>query len=117
MVSPAAECTPPLDILETDQGLEILVDLPAVHANQVEVAFSGNVLLIAGRKQPAACEHREAGFHLAERTFGRFARAIELEGAYDAGRATATLSHGELRVFLPRIDERRGGRITIPVTE
>jgi HSP20 family protein len=117
MLSPAAECTPPLDILEIDEGLEIIVDLPAVRADDIEVAFSGNVLLIGGRKQPARCEHREAGFHLAERTFGRFARMIQLEGAYDTARAKASLSHGELRVFLPRVEERRGGRIAIPVTE
>ena len=42
-------------------------------------------------------------------------RAIRLTGAFDAGKATATLSAGELRVMLPRIEERRGGDIRIPV--
>jgi HSP20 family molecular chaperone IbpA len=55
-------------------------------------------------------------FHLAERTFGRFARAITLSGAFDAGRATASLAGGELRVVLPRIEERRGRDIAIEVT-
>jgi HSP20 family molecular chaperone IbpA len=73
------------------------------------------VLVVAGEKLPSVCEHRDAGFHLAERSFGRFARAIEVEGAFDAGRAAATLTHGELRVVLPRIDERRGARVRIPI--
>lgn len=68
----------------------------------------------AGECTPA-CEHRGAAFHLAERTFGRFARAIRLTGAFDAGASRATLTVGELRVVLPRIQERRGGEIRIAV--
>ena len=43
------------------------------------------MLLITGQKLPAACEHRDAAFHIAERAFGRFARAISVDGAFDAG--------------------------------
>ena len=46
---------------------------------------------------------------------GGFARAISLEGAYDTTRATAGLRDGELRVVLPRLEERRGVPIRIPV--
>ena len=52
---------------------------------------------------------------MAERAFGRFARALSVEGAFDAGRATASLVNGELRVVLPRIADRRGHQIRIPV--
>lgn len=114
-LEPAVECSPALDVLETEAGLEILVDLPGVPAAAIQVAFEGNTLLIAGQKQPPTCEHDNAGFHVAERAFGRFARAIDIDGAYDAGKASATLSHGELRIVLPRIDDRRGRRLTIPV--
>ncbi len=111
----AAECTPPLDVVETGAAIEILIDLPGVPASAIEIVFADNVLLIAGEKLPALCEHADAGFHMAERAFGRFARAVRVDGAYDAGRAAASLSHGELRVVLPRIEERRGARIRIPV--
>jgi HSP20 family protein len=111
----AAECTPPLDIIETDAGLEAVLDVPGVPASSIEIVFSQHVLLVAGQKVPAACEHRDAAFHIAERSFGRFARAISVDGAYDAGRATATLADGELRVFLPRLTERRGAQIRIPI--
>ena len=65
---------------------------------------------------PASCRHREAAFHLAERGFGRFIRAVRLAGAFDAGNARASLTAGELRIFLPRIDDRRGREIRIDVT-
>jgi HSP20 family protein len=112
----AVEFTPPIDVVETDASIEILLDLPGVAAAQIDVVFSGNVLLIAGEKMPAAPDDGDAAFHIAERGFGRFARAIGVEGAFDAGKATAALTNGELRVVLPRIPERRGKRIRIPVT-
>jgi HSP20 family protein len=116
----AVECTPPLDIVETDTSVQILLDLPGVSPSQVDVVFSRNVLLISGEKAPAALDHLDAhgdaAFHVAERAFGRFARAIGLDGAFDAGKAVATLADGELRVVLPRLRERRGVRIRIPVT-
>jgi HSP20 family protein len=112
----AAECTPPLDIIETDAAIEAILDIPGVPQDSIEIVFSGNVLLVTGQKLPAACEHRDAAFHIAERSFGRFARAIGVEGAFEAGRATATLADGELRIVLPRLAERRGGQIRIPIT-
>ena len=74
------------------------------------------MLLVTGQKLPSRCEHHDAAFHIAERSFGRFARAIGVDGAFDAGRATATLNGGELRIVLPRLADRRGGPIRIPIT-
>jgi HSP20 family protein len=109
------ECSVPLDVVETAQGIEIMADVAGVAADAIKILFVGNTLVIVGRKLPSACEHREAAFHLAERTFGHFARGVRLAGAFDAGRADARLQAGELRVTLPRIEERRGGEIRIRV--
>src|SRR5436190_1797251 len=111
----AAECSPPLDIIETDTGIEVIVDMPGVPPDAVQIVCARNVLIIGGQKMPGVCEHREAAFHLAERAFGRFARAVRLEGAFDAGRASASFNAGELRITMPRIDDRRGKEIRIPV--
>ena len=113
--SAAAECTPPMDVIETAEAIELLLDIPGVPPSDIEIVFAGNVLLVAGRKLPTTCEHKDAGFHMAERAFGRFARALSVEGAFDAGRASATLVNGELRIVLPRITDRRGQQIRIPI--
>ncbi|MEN3337389.1 MAG: hypothetical protein V7647_1065 [Acidobacteriota bacterium] len=110
-----ADCTLPLDVLETAAGIDVVMDLPGVRVADLSILFVRNTLVITGRKLPGACEHAGAAFHLAERTFGRFARAVRVAGAFDAARADATLRAGELRVMLPRIEERRGAEIRIPV--
>jgi HSP20 family protein len=106
--APVPEYRPPIDILETSEALDIVADLPGVAADAVRVVYTQGGVLILGRKTAPGCHHREAAFHLAERTFGRFAWLVRLSVAVDAGRARATLQNGELLVSLPRIEDRRG---------
>lgn len=113
------ECAPPVDVVEHGDRIEITVDVPGVPTDAVRVVYAGGTLVIAGRKVPRACDHAKVAFHLAERSFGRFLRAIRVEGlpgAVDGGRAVASLVAGELRVVLPRIEDRRGHNIDIEVT-
>jgi HSP20 family protein len=105
-----------MDVFETAEAVEIVVDVPGTAAASIRLVVSHGTIIVAGRKMPATCAHRDAAFQLAERSFGRFARAIRVTGAFDAGRASATLSNGELRVVLPRIEERRGRDILIDIS-
>ena len=57
----------------------------------------------------------DSTFHLVERGYGRFARAIRLTTACDARRAHAGVRNGELRISLPKVIERRGTTIRVPV--
>jgi HSP20 family protein len=109
-----AECRPPLDVLETPAAIEVVVDVPGVPPESLRVAIRRSTLLVVGAKvaQPATGASR---FHLAERSYGRFARAVRLGGAFDAQRAKAVATGGELRVILPRLDDRRGQVFVVPV--
>jgi HSP20 family protein len=73
-----------------------------------------NILLVVGAKVPAAGP-RPTRFHVAERTYGRFARTVRVDAAVDATRAKATMRRGQLRIVLPRLTDRRGVAISIPV--
>jgi HSP20 family protein len=110
----AGECAPLVDVYETDDTLEITVDLPGVDAAAIRVIGKGDSVLIAGEKA-ARRPHRESSFHLVERGFGRFARVVRLGRACDTSKARATLASGELRVSVPKIAERRSKAIQITV--
>ena len=47
-----ASARPPLDVFETDEAVEIAVDLPGVDADAVRVVAKGRRVLIAGEKTP-----------------------------------------------------------------
>src|SRR5262245_15405247 len=78
-----ADCRPPLDVVETATSVEVVVDLPGVAPAAVRVAIRQDTLLIVGAKPPGPLEPR-ASYHLAERSYGRFARVVRLTGAFDA---------------------------------
>jgi HSP20 family protein len=110
------DCQPPIDVIETDEAVEILLDLPGVPAESVRVLLKGPVLLIAGEKWVHGPGAGNGGYHLVERASGRFARAVRLSGAFDGARVRATLNEGELRITLPKLADRRGRGLDVPVT-
>jgi HSP20 family protein len=116
--APPGQCTPPIDVLETDEVVELVADLPGVTIDTIRILLKGPVVVVAGEKGPEPRgQAPEAGdFHLVERGFGRFARAIRITAAFDGARAIATLAAGELRVVLPKIHDRRGRAQRVPLT-
>ena len=110
----AGECSPPVDVYETDESVQVTMDLPGVSPEAIRILAKGNALLIAGEK--ASRRGRgDSSFHLVERGYGRFARSIRLSAPCDPARARAELVDGELRITIPRIAERRGRGLAIPV--
>jgi len=111
----AGECSPTLDVVETEQAVEILVDVPGIPSDGLRILIKNGIVLIVGEKERAEPSRTPTSFHLVERDFGRFARAVRLNVAVNAARAHATLAHGELRVVVPKIVERRGREILVPI--
>jgi HSP20 family protein len=111
----AGQCTPPLDVLETDEAVEIVMDVPGVSPDAVRVLLKGDVVIVAGEKVPTG-PHAAGDYHLVERGSGRFARAVRVSAPVDGSRAVATLVHGELRILLPKIHDRRGVARVLPIT-
>ena len=101
------QCTPALDVLETDEAVELVVDLPGVAPAGVRVLLKGGVVVVAGEKLPLP-PGDSGDYHLLERGSGRFARAVRITVPFDGSRVTARLAAGELRIVLPKIHERRG---------
>ncbi len=105
---------PPMDVIERQDRIDIVVDVAGVTADNVRVLFKNGMLVVAGCKWPAGPPLANGtAFHLVERGFGRFARAVEVSVAVDVSASRAILRQGELTLSLPKIN---GGRETmIPV--
>jgi HSP20 family protein len=72
-----ARWEPPIDVLETDEELLILVALPGVDLDEVEVVIDNGVLVISGQRTLPA-ELRNARIHRLELPQGRFERRLAL---------------------------------------
>lgn len=112
----AGECIPLVDVLETGRNVEIVLDLPGVAIDALRIIIKSSVVLIVGEKERSEPSKRvPASFHLVERDFGRFARAVRIQSPIDVTSARAWLSNGELRIVIPRVPERRGRPIHVPI--
>ena len=70
---------PPADVVETPRGVRIVVALPGVPAERVEVRFDGQCVTVAGER-PVPFSAPGSRVHRAEIPYGRFERRIELTG-------------------------------------
>jgi HSP20 family protein len=111
----SGECLPLLDVLETEQGLELVLDVPGVLPEHLRILLRDGIVVIAGEKERPVLGAGPASFHLVERDFGRFVRAVRVHVAIDAAAARARLADGELRVVLPKIQDRRGREYLVPI--
>jgi HSP20 family protein len=75
---------PPVDVLETDRAVLVLVALPGVELGEVEAAVEGGDLLFSGTRSFPA-EMQTAVIHRLELPQGRFERRVRLPaGRYSA---------------------------------
>jgi HSP20 family protein len=78
---------PPIDVLETDEEVLILVALPGVDADQVEAAIEEDGVLVISGQRTLPAELRHARIHRLELPQGRFERRIALPiGRYAVSR-------------------------------
>jgi HSP20 family protein len=113
--SMAGECSPAIDIYETDESVEVVADIPGVDRSAIRILSKGEWILIAGEKPPRRVGGGESSFHLVERGYGRFARAVRVTRACEMSKAAATLVGGELRISLPKLADRRGRALQISI--
>ena len=102
--SPAWE--PPLDVLETEHAVLVLVALPGVDPERVEAAIDGTDLVVAGARVLPK-ELRTAVIHRLELPQGHFERRVRLP----AGRYAAVhraMVNGCLLITLEKAGHSRG---------
>jgi HSP20 family protein len=68
---------PPVDIFETERQLILVMALPGVTADQLEIELDGLAIVVRGlRRLPSVCQ--DCRIHRLELPYGRFERRIEL---------------------------------------
>ena len=108
-------CQPPSDVVEVDDAVRVLLEIPGIPAASVQVRVLGNRIEVTGEKAPDF-PPGETSFLCLERIFGKFQRAFEVRGSVNLGEVSARMANGILVITIPKIAERRGRERRIPVT-
>ena len=98
---PIREVMPRMDVSETDKEIEVTAELPGLEEKDIQLNFADNVLTIRGEKKNER-EEKEKDYHLIERSYGSFTRAVQLPAGVNADDIKAVMSKGVLKVTVPK---------------
>lgn len=110
--APAEEAwCPAVDIYEREDALVLLVDLPGVGKENIDLRFDRDVLTLEGiRPRPEGV----VGVRW-ERSFGRFTRSFRIGLPVAVDGVRATYQDGVLEVILPKSERQGTARVRVSV--
>jgi HSP20 family molecular chaperone IbpA len=103
--------SPPVDIYDSPEGLVLLADLPGVAPEDLKVRLEENTLTI--QANPKHLVDGEATYK--EFELVNFFRQFELSEEVDQEKISASLSHGVLKLQLPRAEKSKPREIPVQV--
>jgi HSP20 family protein len=108
---PARYFLPATDIFETDDALTVIMEVPGVAKQDIDVAVENDVLRVEAKINFANYTGLEPLY--TEYNVGHFARSFSLSGKLDRQKISAHLEDGVLTLVLKKAEEAQPRRITI----
>ena len=105
------ESTFPIDILETDEAVEVKAALPGYGPDEVDITVTGDALTIRAQHIPASEGSENGGNRNTPQA--SLARSFTLPVMVDAEKAEATYEYGMLYLTLPKAESVRPKQIRI----
>jgi len=108
---PSRYFVPTTDIFETEDTLVVVMEIPGVDKNALQVHLENDTLRVEGRIDYGNYETLEPLY--AEYNVGHLARAFTLSNKIDQGQISAQLADGVLTLTLKKTKEATPRRIAI----
>jgi HSP20 family protein len=105
---------PAADVLVSDEGVTVAMDVPGVQVGDLEIELENHVLTVRGeRSYPYATGGETRAWQQVERGFGKFERSLELPHGLDAKAIEASLDAGVLALRIPKPEALKPRRVEI----
>lgn len=92
---------PAFEVKETPESFVFRGDLPGVREDDIEIAVSGNMLTIRGRREEERRDEQDR-YYAVERSYGEFQRSFALPDSADPDQVHADLKEGVLTITVPK---------------
>jgi HSP20 family molecular chaperone IbpA len=103
--------TPDVDILEKDESIIVLADIPGVGESGVDITLEKDVLSIYAKVEPEVPEKHQ--LLRAEYGIGDYQRSFTISNEIDREKIEATVKNGVLRLVLPKAKAAQTKKITV----
>lgn len=110
---PCPDCCyqPKVDILEKDEELLLLADLPGASPDSITVDYDNGELAIEAKVEPR--QQAETRYLVRQYGVGNYRRTFRVSEVVDTDRISASFTDGVLRVQLPKVQAAKARRIAI----
>lgn len=108
---PARAFLPSTDIFESDDVLTIVMEMPGVDREDVDVNVENGVLHVEGRLDFSKYEGMQPVY--TEYNIGHYRRSFSLSSKVDQDRISARMQDGVLTLLLPKAEEAKPRRISV----
>lgn len=105
---------PALDLVQDHNEVRVIVELPGLKKEDIELSLQNNILTISGKREDVS-ERKDAETYRSERYFGKFQRTVQLPAAVDSSKVEARYQDGVLTVTLPKAEEAKPKQIAVNV--
>lgn len=96
-----ASWAPQVDILETEESFRVVVDVPGVKPEDIEISLHKGVLTVKGTRETVNEESGES-YSRRERFRGNFVRQFNLPESADEETVSAKSVNGVLEITIPK---------------
>ena len=103
---------PSLELEETESEYKVMVELPGMKPEEVEITVDQGMLTVRGEKRREE-RKTQAGVEYTERSYGSFVRTVQLPRSVSADKISATYDNGVLAIALPKGEQSRPRRIPL----
>ena len=108
-----ATLTPPVDVVEDSTGITLYADLPGVPRENLKLQVEADTLTIEAESALAAPERLQSSH--TDVGLGRVHRVFSLSKELDTENVTAELTHGVLKLRIPKAAHAQPRRINVKV--
>ena len=102
---------PPVDIFETEDALTVVVDLPGLAMDSVDIRVEDSILTIKGRSNYGS----KAEMLRQEFSLQGYYRQFQLSDEVDQERISAESKNGVLTIMLPKAEKSKPKQIRVKV--
>ena len=110
-VDTEAQFVPEVDIIEKEDSVLVVADMPGVSRDNVDVVLDKGVLTIEGAVEPEG--QGDMSLDRREYDSGNFHRCFSVGKGLDAEDVEASMENGVLRLSIPKSEEYRPRKIEI----
>jgi HSP20 family protein len=103
---------PAVDILEQNDKLLLVADMPGVRGDDLDIQYERGTLTIHGQAAPRQDE-AQTNYLLREYGVGDFCRTFQVGESVDASKISAELRDGVLTLHLPKAEALLARKITV----